>query len=255
MSSNISFPAAPKLGFQTLYAGPQGFAQGLNEFVQGLAANLQNPYAKTFPEHVAFSIEPLETNPAVTLDVFQLSRTTVSGGQIVQATLAWRDWQGDAHRETIDLPIDPAWNGKHLEVILAPGRALDELTGRPGVISASELRSFEAYLAAMRDDRPTDGVCVAIVEKASLFSDQTVATPEAPASIERIARASDEARFRRRDALLPLWEKHVLGGKLLNSIVRRPLTVTAAAVIAGLALVAIVPPLQQRVLAGLTSAA
>lgn len=225
LKSDVSFPAAPKLAFQTLYAGPQGFAQGLNEFVQGLAANLQNPYAKTFPDRVSFSIEPLETNPAVTLDMFQLSRTTVSGGQTIQATLAWRDWQGDAHRETVDLPIDPAWNGKQLEVILAPGRALDEMTGRPRVISASELRSFEAYLAAMRDDRPTDGVSIAVVEKAALFSDQTVATPEAPGSIERIARGADEARFRRRDALLPLWEKHMLDGKLLNAVVRRPLTV------------------------------
>ncbi len=225
LKSDVSFPASARLAFQTLYSGPQGFAQGLNEFVQGLAANLQNPYAKTFPDHVAFTIEPLETNPAVTLDMFQLSRSSASGGQIVQATLAWRDWQGDAHRETIDLPINPAWTGKQLEVILAPGRALDEMTGRPRVIAASELRSFDAYLAAMRDDRPTDGVCIAVVERTSLFSDQTVATPETPGSIERIARGADEARFRRRDALLPLWEKHVLGGKLLNTIVRRPLSV------------------------------
>jgi hypothetical protein len=225
LKSDVSFPASARLAFQTLYSGPQGFTQGLNEFVQGLAANPQNPYAKTFPDHVAFSIEPLETNPAVTLDMFQLSRTTASAGEVVQATLAWRDWQGDAHRETIDLAIDPAWTGKQLEVVLAPGRALDQLTGRPRQIAASELRSFEAYIAAMRDDRPTDGVCIAIVEKTSLFSDQTVATAEAPGSIERIARGADEARFRRRDALLPLWEKHLLSGKLLNTIVRRPLNV------------------------------
>ena len=225
LTSDVSFPASARLAFQTLYSGPQGFAQGLNEFVQGLAANLQNPYAKTFPEHVAFTIEPLETNPAVTLDMFQLSRTTASAGETVQATIAWRDWQGDSHRETIDLSIDSAWTGKQLEVVLAPGRALDQMTGRPRQVSASELRSFEAYLQAMRDDRPTDGVCIAVVEKTSLFSDQTVATPEAPGSIERIARASDEARFRRREALLPLWEKHLLSGKLLNAIVRRPLNV------------------------------
>lgn len=225
LSSNVSFPAAQKIAFQSLHSGPQGFAQGLNEFVQGLAANLQNPYAKTFPDHVAFTIEPLDANPAVTLDLFQLSRTTVAGGQAIQATLAWRDWQGDAHRETVDLTIDPAWAGKKLEVILAPGRMLDELTGRPRVIAASELRSFEAYLAAMRDDRPTDGVCIAVVEKTALFSDQTVATPDAPGSIERIARASDEARFRKRDALLPLWERHLLPGKLLTTIIRRPLVV------------------------------
>ena len=157
--------------------------------------------------------------------MFQLSRTTARARQTVQATIAWRDWQGDAHREILDLPIDPAWTGKQLEVILAPGRTLDELTGRPRMISASELRSFEAYLAAMRDDRQSDGVFIAVVEKTSLFSDQTVATPDAPGSIERIARASDESRFRKRDALLPLWEKHLLEGKLLNTIIRRPLVV------------------------------
>jgi hypothetical protein len=197
----------------------------LNEFVQGLTANLHNPYEKTFPDRVAFTVEALEENPAVTLDLFQISRTTARGGEVVQATIAWRNWQGDAHRETIEFTVDPDWVGRHLEVVLAPGRILDGLTGRPRVIAASELRSFEAYLAAMRDDRPTDGVCIAVVEKTALFSDQAVATPDTPGSIERIARASDESRFRRRDALLPLWERHLLSGKLLNSVIRRPLNV------------------------------
>jgi hypothetical protein len=102
---------------------------------------------------------------------------------------------------------------------------MDELTGRPKVISASELRSFDAYLAAIRDDRPTDGVSLAVVERSALFTDQTVATPDAPGSIERIARAADEARFHRREAMVPLWEKHLLDGKLLNAVVRRPLNV------------------------------
>ncbi|HEY1111795.1 MAG TPA: hypothetical protein VGE76_24280, partial [Opitutaceae bacterium] len=225
LSSNIAFPASSKLASQTVYSGPQAFAQGLNEFIQGLAANLQNPYAKTFPDEVSFNIEPLEVNPAVTLDMFQLSRATAEAGSTVQVTLGWRDYQGDSHRETISLPVDPAWIGKKLEVVLAPGRALDELTGRPRVISAAELRSFEAYLAAMRDDRPTDGICLAVVERAALFSDQTIATAEAPGSIERIARAADETRFRRREAYVPLWEKHLLAGKILPSVVRRPLSV------------------------------
>lgn len=225
LRSNVSFPAVSPLAIQTLYAGPQSFALGLNEFIQGLAANLQNPYAKTFPEQVEFTLEPLEESPAVTLDQFQLSRTQVSPGQVVQATIAWRDWQGAAHREVVDLPIDPAWAGSQLEVILAPGRVLDELTGRPRVVAAAELRSFEAYIAAMQDDRPTDGVCLAVVQRAALFSDQTMTTPEVPGSIERIARAADEARFRRRIALLPLWEKHLLDGRLFSTVVRRPLTV------------------------------
>jgi hypothetical protein len=225
LTGNIAFPAAAKLSFQSLYPGPQGFTQGLSEFVQGLAANLQNPYAKTFPDRVVFQVEPLDTNPSATLDQFQLSRTRAGAGETIQATLAWRNFQGEAERRVIDLKIDPAWAGKQLEVILAPGHVLDQLTGRPRQIAASELRSFDAYLEAMRDDRPTDGVCLAIVEKTVLFSDQTVATPDAPGSIERIARAADEARFRRREAVLPLWEQHLLSGKLFNAVVRRPLVV------------------------------
>ena len=225
LTSNIAFPGAAQLSFHSLYSGPQGFMQGLNEFVQGLAANLQNPYAKTFPDRVVFNVEPLDTNPSVTLDLFQLSRTKAVAGETIQATLAWRNWQGETERQVINLVLDPAWAGKQLEVILAPGRALDLLTGRPRLISAAELRSFDAYLEALRDERPTDGVCLAVVEKTILFSDQTVATPDAPGSIERIARAADEARFRRRDAVLPLWERHLLPGKLFTTVVRRPLTV------------------------------
>ena len=79
---------------------------------------------------------------------------------------------------------------------------------------AGQLRSFDAYLDAMRDNRPTDGLCIAVVEKSSLFFDQAVATPEVPASIERIAGASDSARYQRRDALISLWETRVLQGKV-----------------------------------------
>jgi hypothetical protein len=66
----------------------------------------------------------------------------------------------------------------------------------------------------MRGSRPEDGLCVAVVEKSSLFFDQAASTPEAPASIERIAGESDAARYQRRDALIPLWETRVLLGKV-----------------------------------------
>ena len=42
------------------------------------------------------------------------------------------------------------------------------------------------------------GVKVGVVERTRLFTDQTSATPETPSSIERIARAADEARGRPR---------------------------------------------------------
>lgn len=225
LKSEVMFPTKPTLATRTLYAGPQGFQLGLNQFVQDLAQDLQNPYEKTFPRKVVFTVEALDQNPAVTLELFQLSRSTARAGDTVQATLSWRDYQGESHRQTIDIPIDAAWTGRNLDVVLAPGHVLDELTGRPRVIEAAQLRSFDAYLAALRDERPADGLCIAIVERTSLFTDQSSATPDAPSSIERIARAADEARFNEVDAVVPLWESHVLEGKLSNASLRRPLKV------------------------------
>jgi hypothetical protein len=225
LSSDVTFAKSQTLSAQTLYSGPQGFAQGISEFVKGLSADLHNPYEKTFPSHVSFKVEALAQNPTITLEVFQLSRRYSRVGETVQATIGWRDWQGETHRELIDIAIDPAWAGKQLEIVLAPGRALDDLTGRPRVLAASQLRSFEAYLAAMRDDRSADGLYLAVAEKSSFFTDQGAATPDTPGSIERIARAADEARFRKRDALLPLWEQRILSGKLATATLHRPLSV------------------------------
>jgi hypothetical protein len=225
LKSDVTFPTKPTLATRTLYAGPQGFQQGLNEFVQDLAQNLQNPYEKTFPGRVVFTVEALEQNPAITLDLFQLSRSTASVGETLQATLSWRDFQGESRRQVVDIPIDPSWVGRNLEVILAPGRVLDELSGRPRVIAAAQLRSFDAYLAALRDSRPADGLCLAVVEKTRLFTDQTNATMDTPSSIERIARAADEARFKRVDALVPLWECHLLDGKLSSATLHRSLKI------------------------------
>lgn len=226
LSSNVTFPAKQTLATRALYAGPQGFQQGLGEFVKGLTQDLQNPYEKTFPHHVVFTVEPLEQNPAITLDLFQLSRTTARAGETVQATVSWRDYQGEAHRQIVGIPIEAAWTGKSLQVILATGQALDELTGRPRLIAAAQLRSFDAYLAAQRDSRADDGLFITVVEKTRFFTDETVAVPDAPGSIERIAQAADEARFQRRDALLPLWEQHILDGKLSDASLRRPLQIT-----------------------------
>ena len=226
LSSNVTFPAKQTLATRALYAGPQGFQQGLGEFVKGLTQDLQNPYEKTFPHHVVFTVEPLEQNPAITLDLFQLSRPTARAGETVQATVSWRDYQGEAHRQIVGIPIEAAWTGKSLQVILATGQALDELTGRPRLIAAAQLRSFDAYLAAQRDSRADDGLFIAVVEKTRFFTDETVAVPDAPGSIERIAQAADEARFQRRDALLPLWEQHILDGKLSDASLRRPLQIT-----------------------------
>jgi hypothetical protein len=210
LSSNVSFPAGKSLSLQTIYAGPQAFAQGLNEFVRRLASNLQNPYEKTFPDKVRFTVEALEHNPAAVLDQFQL---------------AWRDWQGEAHRETIEFVADPKWAGKSLDVVLVPGRALDELTGQSRLLQPSQLRSFDAYLAALSDDRRNDGLYLAVVESAPVFTDQASPTLELPGSFARIAKTADEARYQQHDAAVPLWEKQVLSGKVISAQLTRSLRV------------------------------
>jgi hypothetical protein len=225
ISSDVTFSPTENLAWRTLYAGPQAFAEGLSEFVKGLSQDLQNPYKKTFPQRVSFTVQPLKENPAVTVDRFQLSRINVTAGGTVAAELSWRDFQGAEHFETVPIPVDPTWIGKDLEVILAPGQVLDVLTGRPRLIAPSQLRSFDAYLAAMRQDRPSDGFCLAVVERTALFTDQTDATANLPASIVRTAAAADESRFQQHAALLPLWESHLLTGKLGNVVLRRPLRV------------------------------
>jgi hypothetical protein len=212
--STVNFSPTQQITREAVYAGQQGFQTGMFEFLMGLSAELQNPFEKALPTSVEFRIERLEDNPAVTVEQFQVSRTIVRAGETLQVTLGWRNFQGAQDSRTVDIPVDASWTGKTLEVIVAPGRILDELTGHGRMFRAGQLRSFDAYLDAMKGSRPEDGLCIAIVEKSSLFFDQAVSTPDAPASIERIAAASDSARYQKREALIPLWETRVLEGKV-----------------------------------------
>jgi hypothetical protein len=214
ITTTVNFSPTQQITHEAVYAGQQGFLMGMFEFLMGLSAELQNPFEKALPASVQFRIEPLEDNPAVTIEQFQVSRMIVRAGETFQVTLGWRNFQGAEDSTTVSIPVDPSWTGKTLEVIVAPGRVLDELTGHGRMFRPGQLRSFDAYLDAMKGSRPEDGLCVAVVEKSSLFFDQAASTPEAPASIERIAGESDSARYQRRDALVPLWETRVLEGKV-----------------------------------------
>jgi hypothetical protein len=226
INTDVAYAGEALMTNHALYAGPQAFAAGVGEFVKGLSQDLQNPYEKTFPQRVQFTVEALDENPAVTLNLFQLSRRSAKVGDVVQAQLGWRDYQGGEHTTTVDIPIPPDWAGRNLEVVLAPGPVLDQLSGHPAQIAPSQLRSFEAYLAAMKELRPSDGLYLAVVESAAIFTDQTAGVPELPGSLARPAVAADEARFQTRTALFPLWESHVLAGKLAPVALRRPLKIT-----------------------------
>jgi hypothetical protein len=214
IATTVTFSPTQQVSTEAVYAGEQGFEAGLIEFLVNLTTELENPFEKALPTSVQFRIEPMEDNPAVTVERFQVSRSSVRAGESFQVTLGWRSFQGAEGTSTVDVPVDPSWTGKTLEVIVAPGRLLDELTGHGRMFRAGQLRSFDAYVEAMKSTRPEDGLCVAVVERSALFFDQAVSTPEAPASIERIAAEADSARYQRHEALVPLWETRVLQGKV-----------------------------------------
>jgi len=226
LTSTVKFPGETPLVFSQLYPGPQGFRQGVGEFVSKLQQCLYNPFERIFPEHIHFSVEEIADVPIGFIDSVQLSRNEASPGTNVTVTIAWHDFQQAARTESLDLSIPAAWAGKKLEVVLVPGALLDELTGRDKTESVLDHTNFSEYLAALRQSRPTDGLYLAVLEKTRLFSDQRSLTPDLPGSLERIARTADEARFQRRDAAAVLWENKLMPGRLFTAQFRKPLTVT-----------------------------
>ena len=156
----------------------------------------------------------------------QLSRTTAAPGDTIQLTLTWRDYQDVRSTQIVNLPVDRAWAGKTLDVVVTTGPQLDDLTGLPRQVQASQIRSFDDYLSALEDNRRTDGLYVAILEKATIFLDQTKPSVDYPASFARIAHQADEQRFQRQEASVPLWEQHVLDGRLIPANLHRTLQVT-----------------------------
>ena len=226
VTTTVDFPGTGPIELSQIYPGPQGFNQGLAEFVGNLSLWLFNPYERVFPEHIRFSVEDTPETPQGSLELVQLSRAEAAPGEHVDLQLGWRGFQRAAERESLGLEIPRDWAGKDLEVIVTTGPALDELTGRSHSVPIAQLRSFEEYISALREFRQTDGLYVAVVEKARAMTDQRATTVDMPGSLERIARGADEARFQRRDVLTPLWEQRVLPGVVFNILVRRPLSVT-----------------------------
>lgn len=113
-----------------------------------------------------------------------------------------------------------------LDVVVAPGPQLDELTGLPRTMAVAQIRSFDDYLNALEEGRHTDGLYVAVMEKAAVFLDQTRPIVDYPGSFARIASGADGQRFRQREAQVSLWEKRVLAGRIIPVIVHRTLKVT-----------------------------
>jgi hypothetical protein len=226
VTTTVEFPGTAPVELSQLYPGPQGFKQGLGDFVANLSLWLFNPYERVFPDSIRFSVEDTPENPQGSVEQMLVSRAEAAPGERVTLTVGWRAYQSDAAHEAVDLEVPREWAGKNLEVILTTGPALDELTGRAHTVGVAQLRSFEEYISALRDFRQSDGLYLAVVEKARLLTDQRATTQDMPGSLARIASNADEARFQRREAVVPLWEKRILPGRLFNIIVRRPLAIT-----------------------------
>jgi hypothetical protein len=226
VTTSVEFPGTAPVELSQIYPGPQGFNQGVSDFVGNLSLWLFNPYERVFPERIKFSVEDTPETPQGSLEIVQLSRSAAAPGEHIDLRIGWRGFQRGAATESLGLDIPRDWAGKDLEVIVTTGQVLDELTGRNHAVPVAQLRSFEEYITALREFRQNDGLYVAVVEKARAMTDQRTTTVDMPGSLERIARAADEARFQRRDVLTPLWEKRILPGVVFNILVRRPLSVT-----------------------------
>jgi hypothetical protein len=226
LTTTVEFPGTAPFKLNQLYPGPQGFQQGVAEFVGNLQQCLFNPYERTFPEHIRFSVEETPEVPVGFVGVLQVSRVQTAPGSSITATIDWHGFQQAGLSETLTIPVPNEWAGKELEVVLAPGPALDEMTGHPKALVPSDFRNFNEYLDTLRQRRATDGLYLAVVERTKLFSDQRTLTPDLPGSLERIAHRTDEARYQRRDAVTPLWETWLLPGRVFTAQFRKPLQVT-----------------------------
>lgn len=226
LKGNLSFAGGESLETHAVYPGPQAFIMALSDFVSQLNLQLHNPYERNYPERVTFEVEALGRNPLAVIEGLHVSRKTIRPGETLDVTVAWRDFQGEDRREVVSMEIPAAWSGKALEIVFTGGRQLDELTGQPRSRLAAQFRTLGAYLDAIRRARANDGVFLAVLERGSIFTDQGRATQALPGSLERIARASDEARYQRAEVLVPLWERHLLPGRIAQADVRKALQVT-----------------------------
>jgi len=213
--SEFHFAGEAPLRFETLLPGSQGGMQGIGELVRGINALMQNPYEPVFPTEVKLRLTPLAENPITTTETVQLSRSEIAPGEMLTLSLQWRNFQGEVGREIVRIPVSPEWLGRSLEVIIARGELLDQVTGRQFIQTSTQLRSFSAFLDFIREGRNSEGLHIAVVENARLFFDQAQATRELPGSLARIATRADSARYQNRRTNAVLWETCILPDRLI----------------------------------------
>lgn len=226
LTAEFDFEGDEPVHTNMLFSGAQGVMQGLTDFTRDVATLLQNPYAAVFPSSIRVHVTPLPENPLTTLEYVQLSRNVVAPGETLVATIGWRDYQGNAGRKVVRIPVDADWQGKQLDLIVTSGTGLDQLTGRNFVTASTQLRSFPAYLDYVRQARSPEGLFVAVVERAQVFLDQSASSRDLPETLSRIAQRSDQARYQVRNAAAALWETHTLTDRLVPGLLRQSFEVS-----------------------------
>jgi len=221
----LHFDKVAPLSVETVFAGPNGVSAGLFELLRRLSLAMNNPWERSYPERIQVEIEALPQNPSAILETFQLSRAEALSGEILEASLSWRPQGGEVVRERVIFPAQSSWAGKTLEVLLVGGRQLDELTDPLRLQDPARYRGFASLLETLRTQRRTDGLYLAVVERTLVTADQSATTAALPSSLERVARQADETRFPKTEALVPLYEVHLLPGRVVNAQLRRPLRV------------------------------
>jgi len=225
LNVELSFRGREPLSRRAIFAGPGGFGNGIGAFTQELTAWISNPITRVFPDSISFRVDALARNPGLIVDQFVVERQEVAAGDTLRVAVAARGFQQGSQRTVIEIPIDPSWAGRSLEVVLADGPTLDEWTGRPRSLSLAGMRDFERLVGYVRSLRPTDGVYLAVVESGSLIADQQDNVRNYPGSVERIVRGADESRFEKREAVFPLWEKQLFPETVTSYAQRKPLKV------------------------------
>lgn len=210
----VSYEGGQQVTRRGTFAGSAGLMMGLFGDLIALNADSQNPFESVHASHVSFLLEPLYENPSAVVEDLRVSRTHVRAGDTLQATVTWRPHQKSEEALTLDIPVDPSWTGKTLELIITGGPMLDEWSGHSHFFRPGQLRSFEAYLDSVRSSRRSDGLYVAVVERASVLVDEATVSRDMPGSLQRIATASDATRYQHREALVPLWDTHILPGRV-----------------------------------------
>lgn len=224
--SRFDYEDGQAVSWENWYEGAGGIQGGAQDLLLRLGVPFQSPFRGYLPKGIAIEVERLGTTPLAALDTVQCSATTLAVGETLEVTLSLRGRDNRIDEVTVAAEAPQSWAGRRLEVAVVNGPTLERLAGRPDSVSTNQIRTPEALRDWLAQSYRDDGAYVVVLERTSALLDEASLLTEAPGSFERVARRSDEARFSKREVLVPLWASHVFPGRLFEANFRRPLQVT-----------------------------